>query len=40
MFYKFLRFCGKIIDEIIWKFYAEIHLRDILTKIGESKKKN
>ena len=40
MFYKFLRFCRKIIDEIIWKFYPEIHIREILTKIGESKKKN
>jgi len=40
MLYRFLRFCGKIIDEIIWRFYAEIHIRDMLAKIGEYKKKN
>ncbi|MEJ2567715.1 MAG: hypothetical protein P8Z50_02390 [candidate division WOR-3 bacterium] len=38
MFYKLLKFCGKTIDRIIWKFYADIYLKDILTRIGEHNK--
>ena len=39
MLYKLLKLCGETIDKIIWKFYADRHLRDFLTKIGEYKKK-